>query len=116
METMDPDRTEESQSWPWWRPAAEEEAPPPPPPTPPPATEAEGSKKRTTPLWAAAVVAALTGATAGGGVAVATRGTKTVVTGSPTTAPSVSSNHGTTAPPVDTGSDVRGVLAKVEPA
>src|SRR4051812_44192502 len=80
-----------------------------------PNVEEKGRAARA-PLWIVAVVAALIGASVSGGVLVATRGTKTKVVGPATVTASASAPGSSSAPPVASGSEVRDVLAKVEPA
>src|SRR5437762_3158962 len=94
-----------------------EPAPPAPPPPPPPfqPSTAEPRPKRAAPLWIVAAVAALIGASVSGGVIAATRGNRTTVV-RPTTVPASTSASSSSAPPVASGSQVRDVLAKVEPA
>ena len=120
METMDPhhtdNRTEEAPVWPWWRETTEDATAAPPPP-PSPATEVNAPKNRPTRLWAVAVVAALVGAGVGGGVAVGTRGhNTTTITRPSSVTTAAAAGNGKPAPEVNSGSDVRAVLAKVEPA
>src|SRR4051812_2333986 len=106
------DPTERQQAWgaPVW--------PPPTPPTDEPSTATvTGSApaeagRRGPAVWLVALVAALVGALVGGGVAVATRGTKTR-TVSQASLPRSSSSP---APPVVTGNQIRDLLDRVEPA
>ncbi|MDQ1396625.1 MAG: serine protease Do [Acidimicrobiaceae bacterium] len=79
------------------------------PTSPAPAT-AMGGGGRASAVWIVALVAALIGAVVGGGVAVATRGTKTRTIASP--APLSS---GSSAPPLVSGNQIRNLLARVEP-
>src|SRR3954467_8381544 len=99
-------------SWPWVEDVPS--SPPPPPPPPPPAAAAEPRPKRAAPLWIVATVAALVGAGVSGGLIAATRGNSTTVV-RPATVPAGTSAS-SSAPPVASGSQVRDVLAKVEPA
>src|SRR5438874_4185990 len=94
-----------------------EPAPPDPPPPPPPfqPSTAEPRPKRAAPLWIVAAVAALIGASVSGGVIAATRGNRTTVV-RPPPGPASTSASSSSAPPVASGSQVRDVLAKVEPA
>src|SRR5947207_10328078 len=80
---------------------------------------AQARPKRSAPLWIVAVVAALIGASVSGGIVGATRGAKTKLVNGATpvaASTSASSSNSSSAPPVAGGSQVRDVLAKVEPA